>query len=48
MCCIAGHTHYSFDFIRDDIRYISNQFGYLDELKRKETGIDIEGLYTIN
>lgn len=25
---IAGHTHYSYDFVYNDIRYISNQLGY--------------------
>jgi predicted phosphodiesterase len=48
VCCIAGHTHYSFDHEYEGIRYISNQFGYFPELKKRETGINIEGLYTIN
>ena len=25
---ISGHTHWSYDFIIDDIRFISNQCGY--------------------
>jgi len=25
---ICGHTHYSFDFKKDNIRFISNQYGY--------------------
>jgi predicted phosphodiesterase len=29
--CISGHTHYSHDFNRDGVRYISNQLGYPDE-----------------
>jgi len=29
--CISGHTHYSHDFIRNNIRYISNQKGYKNE-----------------
>jgi UDP-2,3-diacylglucosamine pyrophosphatase LpxH len=47
ICCIAGHTHYSFDHEYEGIRYISNQFGYFPELKKGETGINIEGVYTI-
>jgi predicted phosphodiesterase len=31
LICLAGHTHYSFDFIKDGIRFISNQIGYHDE-----------------
>ena len=27
----SGHTHWSYDFIKNDIRFISNQFGYPDE-----------------
>ena len=30
---IAGHTHYSYDYTDSNIRFISNQFGYPDELK---------------
>jgi len=48
ICCIAGHTHYSFDITHDNVRYISNQFGYVTEIQKKETGINSEGLYTIN
>lgn len=25
---ICGHTHYNFDFTKNNIRYISNQYGY--------------------
>lgn len=32
LVCISGHTHYSYDYIKDNIRYISNQMGYKDEL----------------
>ena len=46
-CCIAGHTHYSFDIIHEGVRYLSNQFGYFPELKKGETGINMDGLYTI-
>lgn len=31
LICISGHTHYSHDFIENNIRYISNQMGYIDE-----------------
>lgn len=26
--CISGHTHFSHDFYKNGVRYISNQFGY--------------------
>jgi len=30
--CIAGHTHYSYDFLTENgIRFISNQVGYIEE-----------------
>ena len=38
--CISGHTHYSFDFIENNIRYISNQFGYKNEIKNSKLKID--------
>ena len=41
-CWISGHTHYSYDFIEEDIRYISNQIGYTNE----ETGFN-NGLFEI-
>ena len=28
ICCISGHTHYSHDFVKNNVQYISNQFGY--------------------
>lgn len=42
---ISGHTHWSYDFIQDGIRLISNQLGYKSEIGR--TGIDADGLYEI-
>ena len=29
---ISGHTHYSYDFVRDGVRYYANQIGYPCEL----------------
>ncbi|MAV57204.1 MAG: hypothetical protein CMI79_06775 [Candidatus Pelagibacter sp.] len=26
--CISGHTHYSHNFVKNNVQYISNQFGY--------------------
>ncbi len=26
--CIAGHTHYNYNFIKNNVRYLSNRFGY--------------------
>jgi predicted MPP superfamily phosphohydrolase len=31
LVCISGHTHFSHDFFKEDIRYISNQMGYPDQ-----------------
>ena len=31
--CISGHTHFSHDFHKNGVRYISNQFGYEYEVK---------------
>jgi hypothetical protein len=28
LICIAGHTHYGYDFISNNVRYIGNQYGY--------------------
>ena len=27
ICCISGHTHYSHDFVKNNVQYISNQMG---------------------
>jgi predicted phosphohydrolase len=45
LCWISGHTHYSYDFTQDNVRYISNQFGYSNEVY--ESKINIYGLYDI-
>ena len=45
IACVAGHTHYSFDITKNNIRYLSNQFGYRNELS--ESNLNPEGLYTI-
>lgn len=36
---ISGHTHWSYDFIENDIRYISNQIGYFDENVNFNNGV---------
>jgi len=43
-CWMSGHTHYSYDFIIKETRFISNQFGYPDEL---DTLINYIGLFEI-
>lgn len=43
-CWMSGHTHYSYDF-KYKTRFISNQFGYLDELN--DTLINYDGLFEI-
>jgi predicted phosphohydrolase len=47
LCWIHGHTHHSNDFIDDvtGIRVISNQLGYLKELKY--TNMDVNGMFEI-
>lgn len=45
---ISGHTHYSYDINHDNVHYISNQFGYMHELRKGETGFKINGLFEIN
>ena len=42
---ISGHTHYSYNFKKDNITYISNQFGYKSELQN--TNMKIDGLFDI-
>lgn len=42
---ISGHTHHSYHFKKDNITYISNQFGYKSELKN--TNMKIDGLFDI-
>lgn len=46
---ISGHTHYSYDFIDEEtnIRCISNQCGYIQELITNETKFKKDGLYNI-
>ena len=43
---ISGHTHYSYDFVKYNIRFLSNQLGYIDEIQT-ESGVDVDGLFTI-
>jgi predicted phosphohydrolase len=45
MAWISGHTHWSYNFESNNIRLISNQLGYKNELGT--TGIDEDGLYEI-
>ena len=42
---ISGHTHWSYDFERDGIRFISNQLGYKSEIG--DTNVNEDGLYEI-
>lgn len=39
----SGHTHWSYDFIKSGIRFLSNQIGYSDE----ETNFN-DGIFTIS
>jgi hypothetical protein len=42
---ISGHTHWSYDFIQDDVRLIGNQLGYKSEVGK--TGLNENGVYEI-
>lgn len=35
LVCVSGHTHFSHDFHKNGVRYISNQFGYEYEVKNR-------------
>lgn len=43
---ISGHTHWSYDFMQDDVRLIGNQLGYKSEVGH--TGVNEDGVYEIN
>lgn len=45
LVCISGHTHYSHDYIKEGVRYLSNQKGYLTEAK--ETMFRSNGLFVL-
>ena len=45
LCCISGHTHHSHDFIKNRVRYISNQLGNEDEADK--TSFNKSGKYII-
>jgi len=42
---ISGHTHFSYDFIKNDIHFISNQLGYRSEIS--DSNFKKEGLYVL-
>lgn len=42
--CVSGHTHQCFDIVKNNIRYISNQFGYKNEISKN---LKIDGVYEI-
>jgi hypothetical protein len=44
-CWMSGHTHYSYDFKYKEIRFISNQLGYFDEID--DTGINYDIIFEI-
>jgi predicted phosphodiesterase len=43
---ISGHTHWSYDYVINGVRLISNQIGYKSELGH--TGVNEDGVYEIN
>ena len=48
LCWISGHTHYSYDFNINNIRLLSNQMGYHNELVKKESNFNQNTLYEID
>lgn len=45
---ISGHTYYSYDLVSvEGVRLISNQIGYTSEVLNKESGLKVDGLFTI-
>ncbi len=48
ICWISGHTHYSYDFKENNVRCISNQFGYKEELVNGLTKLNIDGVYELD
>lgn len=42
-CWCSGHTHWSYDFLRNGVRFIANQIGYTDEFV-----VSNDGLFEIN
>lgn len=47
LICISGHTHYSHDYMRNNVRYISNQMGYKFEALSDVTLFDGNGNYEL-
>lgn len=45
---ISGHTHWSYDFEKDGVHFISNQFGYKKECVNGETGFDENKQITVS
>lgn len=48
MVCISGHTHFSHDFEDNNIRYISNQMGYKEEIMYSVTKFNDKGVFNLN
>lgn len=44
---ISGHTHWSYDIVRNNIRYISNQTGYKNEFCTGESGFEPDKVFEI-
>jgi Icc-related predicted phosphoesterase len=42
---ISGHTHWSYDIIKNGSRFVGNQLGYKSEIG--QTGLNEEGLFEI-
>jgi hypothetical protein len=45
---ISGHTHWSYDLIRNNIRFISNQTGYKDEFSTGESKFESDKVFEID
>jgi predicted phosphodiesterase len=47
LVCISGHTHQSHDFRENNVRYISNQYGYPGESHTKITCCKLDGVFNL-
>ena len=44
---ISGHTHWSYDITRKNIRYIANQTGYKEEFCSGESGFEPDKVFEL-
>lgn len=45
ICWISGHTHWSYDIIKDGVKFISNQYGHIKKYKTNISGFDSSKIF---